>query len=697
MLVCEGEKAAEAASKLFSDLMATTPPHGARSPHRADWTPLKRRRVLVWPDADSPGRDFGDSVARLALEAGAASVAIVSAPEGFPDGWDLADRLPDGWTIEKLRELLDGAEHVAPPRSFGSFRLDARGVWHPGENGEPVLVCGPLEVVALSRDCTSRRWGLLVRWRNLDSEEREEVLPRRLVFEGPADVAAWFADRGLVLGPARRAHSLLAAYLQGADRVGPRVRSVPRVGWHDTKSGPLVFVLPDTALGATDAEHFRLDVGEDFEHAFRMAGTLQDWTKHIGARCVGNSRLVLAVSSAFAAPLLNIADAESGGLHLYGPSSVGKSTALAVAGSVWGGGGTRGYARTWRATDNGLEGVAAAHSDALLCLDEISEADARTAGATAYMLANGQGKSRAGRRGEARAPASWHVLFLSTGEASLGDKVREDGHKRPTAGQEVRVLDVPADAGKGLGLFEDLHGAESAKDFADTLKADASRFYGTAARAFLAHVVADANIARALVATWSRRFQSEHAPKNADSQVRRALSRFGLVAAAGELACRLNVLPRPEGEAMHAAGECFLGWLDARGGSEPAEMREGIRAIRLFVELHGASRFESWDGEFASARERIVNRAGFRRRDDAGRWEYAILPEVWRSEVCVGFNASALARAACERGLLTPDCDGKPQRREHLPGLGRLRVYVVRGGALGDDAIEATESRSEVR
>ena len=46
-------------------------------------------------------------------------------------------------------------------------------------------------------------------------------------------------------------------------------------------------------------------------------------------------------------------------------------------------------------------------------------------------------------------------LFLSNGEIGIAEKVAEDGHGRKvTAGQQVRVIDIPAVAGAGLGLFE---------------------------------------------------------------------------------------------------------------------------------------------------------------------------------------------------------------------------------------------------
>ena len=128
-----------------------------------------------------------------------------------------------------------------------------------------------------------------------------------------------------------------------------------------------------------------------------------------------DSRSALRHSPVSSGPL----GGEGGGVHLRGGSSIGKSTIMELAGSVWGGGGIRGFSSSWRSTDNALEATAVSHSDALLCLDEIGEADPRTVGAIAYMLANGIAKGRATRSGGARKIPTWRVLFLSTGEISL--------------------------------------------------------------------------------------------------------------------------------------------------------------------------------------------------------------------------------------------------------------------------------------
>jgi uncharacterized protein (DUF927 family) len=275
-------------------------------------------------------------------------------------------------------------------------------------------------------------------------------------------------------------------------------------------------------------------------HTFYTGGSLEAWRGRVAEQCIGNSRLVFAVSLGFAAPLLYLTNDESAGFNLVGASSIGKTTGLRVAGSVWGGSDERGgYLRQWRATANGLEGVAALHWDTLLCLDELSEVNPREAAQVAYMLANGAGKARASRDGSARPSLAWRILFLSSGEITLGDKVQEDGRQKATAGQQVRILDIPADARAGFGLFEDFHGASNGQEFADRLRIATQKYYGTAARAFLTEIVRKLEQASDALRKSRDDFIQERCPPNADGQVRRAATRFGLVAAAGELATAL--------------------------------------------------------------------------------------------------------------------------------------------------------------
>lgn len=105
----------------------------------------------------------------------------------------------------------------------------------------------------------------------------------------------------------------------------------------------------------------------------------------------------------------------------------------------------------------------------MLCLDELAQIEPKAAGIAAYMLSQGQGKARAGREGQTRKSKEWRVIYISSGEIGLADKVMEGGQKK-TAGMDVRVVDIRADAGAGMGLFEELHGAKDHASFAGGLR-----------------------------------------------------------------------------------------------------------------------------------------------------------------------------------------------------------------------------------
>ena len=108
VLITEGEKAADAAAALFPDCVTTTTPNGAKAADKCDLSPLKGRRVLIWPDNDAPGAKYAERVAELAHQAGAASVSILNLDKlpgaPLPDKGDAAD--VTDWTPETGAALL---------------------------------------------------------------------------------------------------------------------------------------------------------------------------------------------------------------------------------------------------------------------------------------------------------------------------------------------------------------------------------------------------------------------------------------------------------------------------------------------------------------------------------------------------------------------------------------------------------------
>lgn len=59
VVVVEGEKAVHGLAGV--DIVATTPPGGAGKAHKADWSPLKSKKVYLWPDNDPKDETTGTS------------------------------------------------------------------------------------------------------------------------------------------------------------------------------------------------------------------------------------------------------------------------------------------------------------------------------------------------------------------------------------------------------------------------------------------------------------------------------------------------------------------------------------------------------------------------------------------------------------------------------------------------------------
>ncbi|MGS3139735.1 DUF927 domain-containing protein [Aeromonas sanarellii] len=537
---------------------------------------------------------------------------------------------------------------------------------------EWVPISSPIRVLAETADEHGRGYGRLLEWQDSAGRVRQWAMPvRSLVPRNGDEVFIALLDAGLPfieLGHKRK----LNAYLM-ACKPERRITCVERTGWHGR-----AYVLPHGTIGP-EAEGVILQTAGYTASDFTERGTLAEWQQGVSGLAVGNSRLCFALSLAFAAPLLTLVGMEGGGFHLKGESTDGKTTIMKAAASVFGN--PDRYSQTWRATGNAIEGIASRRNDALLCLDELGELDGREAGQVAYMLANGQGKGRSKQDGELRERKAWRLLFLSTGELSLEDHAASAG-QRTQAGMEVRTIQIPSDTGQH-GAFEWLHGMGSGRTFADTLKANADHQHGTAFRALVEALAADMEQHREHLTGEIKRLAVELTPKGAGNQVGRAINRFALVAAAGELATQLGVTGWPEGEAVRAVRVCLKAWLAERGHLGNKEDAATLAQIRAFMRAHQYTRFV----DVSDPNHRPANVVGYRRNpkhgtDDA--LEFWVDPSGW-VEITSGRDAKKAAKLSAKAGYLLGGA-GRYQLLRPLPTGKRARVYVLTDLVLADEA-----------
>lgn len=590
-------------------------------------------------------------------------------------------------------DTSEGDDRAAP--DWDRFMVTDAGVFHQGvdRDGEPMKpewVCSRLDVVALTNDQDGNGWGYLLNFVDSLGRRKQWAMPARMLAGDGAEYRGALMGMGLRIATSPRARNMLTQYIQ-TRQPGEFATCTDRIGWHGR-----AFVLPHETL-SDDAERVVFQSESAQENTFRVKGTPEQWRERVGTACAGNSRLVFAVSAALAGPLLKPAGMEGGGFHMRGDGSTGKSTTQVVAASVYGN--PERFKQSWKATDNALEGVAAQHNDCLLILDEIGEVDPKVVGECAYMLGNGQGKARAARTGVPRPRLSWRLLFLSSGEKSLADHMQEVG-KRTKAGQETRMADIPADAGRGMGVFEDLHDHEGGAAFSRHLVAQAQACHGAAGRAWLHWLTENADGLRERVRKVSDRLAAQIVPEAASGQVERVGARFALVGAAGELATAAGLTGWAVGEAERGARECFNAWLVARGGIGNSEETMMLRQVRHFLEANGDGRFTTWHRAHDDHAPRVGLRAGVKRligsnglpigvrktpeyaheiSDPEGESvEFFILPEVFKSEICKGYDPEAVARVLRDRECLQAKEPGRFTVSMSLPGgIGKARVYHV--------------------
>jgi putative DNA primase/helicase len=691
-------------------------------------------RILICGDDDkdteaASGRNPG----RLAAESAARSVqGLAVFPQNLPDGASDFNDQHQAHDLDAVRATIETAinahqaaqtaEHAAQsettgqhshstqrtptdPQSskpFDRFSVDTDGVWYtpPADAGMPFTLCPPLRVTGLARNGQDNEAALLLEFDTPYKKNRRWLMPLPMLAGDGTAYRSALLSQGFMAPTDAKRRALLTQFLQSREP-GELVRHVPRVGWHGR-----CYVLPGETLGTNPTGErviFHSEAG--IEANFNQRGKLEQWQQDLARLCVGNSRATFAVSTAFGGPLLAWAPGTTGGgFHFTGATSIGKTTCFLLAASVWGKGTEKdpdSYMQKWRATSNGLEYQGEQHNDGTLILDEVGQMDAGDLGAAVYMLSDGMGKTRGKGMGGLRAKPTWRILFLSSGELSPAQHMETVG-KKMKGGQEVRLIPLPTEVTPGSAL-ETFHEFESGHELSGWVQQHAARCYGTVGHAWLEFLANHIDGLTALLRERMDAFETLILPSGASGQVKRGARRFALAAVAGELAIAAGLLNWPTGESERAARICFDAWVHSRGGAASSEISAMLRQVRRWLEAHGEGRFSVWHRAADDHAPRILIKAGLRRMLNADgepiktnsqhgaeygdrmpaalgedvSFEYFILAETFRGEVCQGFDYRAVCRVLLDHGCLAPD-NGRPfDCRPRLPGIGPATCYRI--------------------
>ena len=587
---------------------------------------------------------------------------------------------------------------------YDPFTVDDSGVWHAARdqdgNWTPRRLCGRLIVLGKANNEKNDECVLLLEFDTENLVGRRWLMPLDYLVGEGMHFQTGMMKRGFITPTGAVQRRFLLEYIKTRQNL-EALRHVPKVGWHGKR-----FVLPDETIGASPPGERVIFYSEaGIEARFGQRGTLDKWRQDLARLCVGNTRMAFAVSAAFAAPLLAWASGTGGGgFQITGTSSIGKTSSYLLAASVWGKGSENdpdSYIHKMRATSNGLEYLAEQHNDGLLILDEIGQSEASDIGQAVYMLADGSGKTRARAAGGLRQKATWQILFLVSGEDSLGQHM-QTANKAVKSGMLNRLAQITGEVAPGTA-FEVNHEFCGGHELAGWVKDRAARCYGAAGRAWIEHLISHSEGLREKLRELMDTIEAQLVPEQADGQAWRVGRRFALVAAGGELATQAGLTGWPPGEATRAVTACFEDWLVTRGGIKNIEGRAALDTVRSFIERNEEGRFSWWHRTTDDRVPKTQDRAGYRLIVDkkqtpvnveyvnglgqassgAGKFgtdtqiEYLIHKDAFEKEVCKGIDYRFVARVLLECRCLIPDkgrpfdCSRKP------PGSNSMRFYRI--------------------
>lgn len=355
-----------------------------------------------------------------------APAVLSSLIQGHPQGDDLM--VPPGYTIDLL----------------GTYQMR---VSRSGAPQKERICHYPMVLEGYVRDVETGLSMVVVAWL-ANNLWRRMVITREAMAVG-SDISRASAPFGAPIHTANSNSVILYLSAFEAQNLATfeEVKGVSRMGWLPGQDAFLVGTQLVNAEGAraiqspmslhegwANTDFVFVPSGREVERilsGYRQEGTLEGWAK--AAKIVSEYPLALAgLYVSMLPPLLQILGADNFVWEWSGKSSVGKTTALSLAASVWGQPRLNlepSIVSSWRVTDVYIERVLATLGDLPMYLDDTRTASIKMKNGidpvqVVYDVVSGTTKGRGTINGT-EAKRAWRTILMSTGEEPItGDTTK---------------------------------------------------------------------------------------------------------------------------------------------------------------------------------------------------------------------------------------------------------------------------------
>ncbi|MEH6579003.1 MAG: DUF927 domain-containing protein [Amphritea sp.] len=520
---------------------------------------------------------------------------------------------------------------------------------HP--DGDIIVTESRLGVFGRFRTSGSQKWGRLIAWLDHDGLLHAALVTDDDLLLSPKPVLYRMVNGGVALVPGCQKWLTHALAKWPSD---VRFKCASDMGWIPSE---FAFMTPSGVIAPNNEESSSEPIiyvepsnGNGRQTSMTSRSSLADWQEHVAEPAETHVLWLFAIMAGFSSCLLKLVGVEAGGLNFHGLTSTGKTTLLQVFSTVFGNGsdpsgGSDSSVYRWDATANGIELIAARHSDVGLSLDELGACDAKGVASILYNLLSGKGKVTMNSARGAANVNSWLSIVMSSGELPIREKVEAAGDKF-MGGMGVRMPDVPVD-----DIPVSFNGDDPA-EATRTMKSACGNYYGTAGPEFLRQLVnladeddnaMDEEEIGAHLRNCLDGCLDELALQGLAQEEQRVQIRFALVLLAGYLAQSFGILDVPEEKLLEAVVTVRDAWL--KGAREADAGLTGVSRVAAFIEANSAT----FGGNASSPRQLNVRGYSY---SDLKVGELYVLPSERFRQACGDVDYREVARKLKQLGLL---------------------------------------------